>query len=201
MAVNAAVTADTVSIKLYGSRKTKKVIISKQVKTEMVADISNAMKTSGSIPEGYNGAEGKVGRSEGSLVITGDIYGNGPGIMVGFIPISAKDAEILSMNIKGDIQRDQSIFIGEPGSSNQIISIFLYDENGKMFSFEKPVDSIDDLLKAIKRGITLKLPLVLENGEKLNTIKQMQIAFPGRAGVSNLIIDDIKLLNRIIQVK
>ncbi|MBU1026117.1 MAG: hypothetical protein KKA31_00130 [Candidatus Margulisbacteria bacterium] len=181
------------NIALIGSVVSAAVAAPNQAKKgNAVADISGAIQKFGSIPTGYNGAEGKVVAKKGAIQTTGVIEGTDAGFFVEFKPVEVKGAKYLSVSVKGNIFQQQGW--------DHYASIQVKDAEGKRFillevckegkfgscdgkSITKPND--------LKKGTTLNIKLPPE----LKTVQRLEVVFIGATKVeAGFILSNIKLV-------
>jgi len=154
-------------------------------------NISEAIRKEGSIPTGYNGAEGKVEFSKGKINVTTVTEGKDTGFFVEIRPIEVKGTKALSLQVKGRIVQKEGW--------DHYASIQVIDGNGKRHILQELCKegkygsckgkNVTDPL-TIERGTTLTLKLP----EDLKSIARFEVVFVGQTRVeAGFSISDIKL--------
>lgn len=162
-------------------------------KTETVADISAAIKKSGSKPIGYKGADGKVKiDANGSIVTTAIIEGTDAGFFAPFPPAEVGKATALSLQVKGNIFQKQGW--------DHYASIQVMDEDGNRYILKElcregqygSCEGKDRTApSSVRQGTTLTLALPKE----LKTIARIEVVFVGETRVdAGFALSNIKLV-------
>ena len=168
------------------------VLLAQTRKSDAVADISQAIEKSKSIPTGYKGAEGKVKVEKGTIKTTDVIEGTDAGFLVEFELVEVKNAKHLSVDVKGKIfQRqgwDHYASIQVKDEDGQRYILLELCKEGKYGSCEgKPITKSSSL----RKGTSLKIKLPA----KLETIQRIEVVFVGETKVNaGFTLSNIKLV-------
>ena len=155
-------------------------------------NINEAIRKEGSVPTGYNGAEGKVEFSKGRINITAVAEGKDTGFFVEVRPVEVKGAKALSLQVKG--------WIAQKEGWDHYASIQVIDGNGKRHILQelckegkygscKGKNIVDPLTIIRGTTLTIKLP------EDLKSIARFEVVFVGQTRVgAGFSIGNIKLV-------